>query len=134
MRYVASQAPPGPRPRAIMRPRRWYTDEIPPTRRKAVKLNSTLWRYRSFMYRTTNGAAPVVGAASLFYPQGLRLFAKGRRVPAAVRPLQIFSVSLAFGGMNVCISFAGALHKITKKPPQNNRCKTIPYQVRSYPL
>jgi hypothetical protein len=49
-----------------MRPRRWYTDEIAPQRRRNVKLNADNWRYRSFIRRKREGAAPVTGAASSF--------------------------------------------------------------------
>jgi hypothetical protein len=51
-----------------MRPRRWYTDEVaPPRRRQAVKLTSELWRYRSLVRRRNNNAAPITGAALLFW-------------------------------------------------------------------
>jgi hypothetical protein len=49
-----------------MRPRRWYTDEIAPQRRRNVKLNAHYWRYRSFIRRKREDAAPVIGAASSF--------------------------------------------------------------------
>jgi hypothetical protein len=53
-------------PGAEMRPRRWYTDEVaPPRRRQAVKLTSQLWRYRTLVRRPKNDAAPTAGAASL---------------------------------------------------------------------
>jgi hypothetical protein len=51
-------------PRVAMRPRRWYTDEVAPSRR-AVKLTSELWRYRSLVRRRKNDAAPTLGVASL---------------------------------------------------------------------
>jgi len=49
-----------------MRPRRWYTDEIAPQRRRNVKLNARYWRYRSFIRRKRDDAAPITGAASPF--------------------------------------------------------------------
>jgi hypothetical protein len=49
-----------------MRPRRWYTDEIAPQRRRNVKLNTHHWRYRSFIRRKAEHAAPVIGAACSF--------------------------------------------------------------------
>jgi hypothetical protein len=51
-----------------MRPRRWYTDEIAPLRRRNVKLNTHNWRYRSFIRRKREDAAPMTGAASSFVP------------------------------------------------------------------
>jgi len=47
-----------------MRPRRWYTDEVVPPGRRAVKLTARLWRYRSVVRRKSYDAAPYYGAAS----------------------------------------------------------------------
>ena len=52
--------------RAEMRPRRWYTDERAPPRR-AARMTSALWRYRSLAQRRKNDAAPTTGAASVCY-------------------------------------------------------------------
>ena len=64
MPYAADHGSGAPRPSIAMRPRRWYTNEIAPPGRRAVKLTARLWRYRSLVRRKRNDAAPYYGAAS----------------------------------------------------------------------
>jgi len=52
-------------PKAVMRPRRWYTDEVAPPRRRDIKLTTRLWRYRSLVRHKRNDAATYYRAASL---------------------------------------------------------------------
>ena len=49
---------------AVMRPRRWYTDEFAPPRRD-IKLTARLWRYRSLVRHKKDDAASYYGAASV---------------------------------------------------------------------
>ena len=65
MPYAADHGPGPADPRFAMRPRRWYTDEVAPPGRRAVKLTARLWRYRSLVRRKKYDAAPYYGAASL---------------------------------------------------------------------
>jgi hypothetical protein len=66
MEHVADRVVHDICPGSEMRPRRWYTDEIPPQWHRNIKLNARSWRYRSFIRRTHEDAAPVTGAASSF--------------------------------------------------------------------
>ena len=66
MQQIAGQVVHNAYPGSEMRPRRWYTDEIAPQRRRNIKLNARNWRYRSLIRRKCEGAAPVIGAASSF--------------------------------------------------------------------
>ena len=62
---VAVQATRGARSGSEMRPRRWYADEIAPQQRRNVKLDARNWRYRSYIRRKHEDAAPMIRAASL---------------------------------------------------------------------
>jgi hypothetical protein len=66
MEHVADRVVHDIRMGSEMRPRRWYSDEIAPQRRRNVKLNAHYWRYRSFIRRKREDAAPAIGAASSF--------------------------------------------------------------------
>ncbi len=63
MPYAAGQGHGIAHPRYALRPRRWYTDEVAPPSRRAIKLTTRQWRYRSLIRRKNNDAAPYYGAA-----------------------------------------------------------------------
>jgi|RhiMetdeSRZDD1v2_1073273.scaffolds.fasta_scaffold150098_3 hypothetical protein len=64
MPYAAAHGGDPADPRFAMRPRRWYTYEVVPPGRRAVKLTARLWRYRALVRRKRYDAAPYYGAAS----------------------------------------------------------------------
>jgi hypothetical protein len=65
MPYAANLGGGPPNPRFAMRPRRWYTHEVAPPGRRAVKLTARLWRYRSLVRHKKYDAASYYGARLL---------------------------------------------------------------------
>jgi len=63
MPYAAGSGRRIAHPWFAMRPRRWYTSEVAPPGRRAIKLTARLWHYRSLVRRKSNDAAPYYGAA-----------------------------------------------------------------------
>jgi len=47
--------------RFVMRPRRWYDDEVAPAGRRNLKLTALLWRYRSLARRKKYDVASYYG-------------------------------------------------------------------------
>jgi hypothetical protein len=87
MEHVADHVVHDIRSGSEMRPRRWYTDEITPQRRRNVKLSARNWRYRSFIRRKREDAAPMIGAAASFVSE-VALAADGRAALAQAAQFQ----------------------------------------------
>lgn len=83
MQRLTGQAVHDAYPGSVMRPRRWYGDEIAPQRRKNVKLNARSWHYRSLSRRKREDAAPMVGAACSFADQSAIVSRMPRRPNSA---------------------------------------------------
>jgi len=82
MNDVMSQAVYDRRSGSEMRPRRWYNDEIPPPPQRSIRLNTSSWRYRSFIRQAKADAAPKIRSGVSFCRAAADLqkcFSFGRR-------------------------------------------------------
>jgi hypothetical protein len=65
MPYAADHGGGPADPQFAMRPRRWYSHEVAPPGRRAAKLTTRLWRYRSLVRHKKYDAVSYYETASL---------------------------------------------------------------------